>query len=96
MILLSKIESYWTERAAGYSQVNQHELATGQDQIWLAEIKKYLPEKKRLKILDIGTGPGFFAVLLTKAGYDVTAIDYTEAMLEEAKKNAGSFAGLPR
>jgi SAM-dependent methyltransferase len=94
MMLLPKIESYWTGRAAGYSQVNQYELATGQDQIWLAEIKKYLPAARGLKILDIGTGPGFFAVLLTKAGYDVTAIDYTEAMLEEAKKNAGSFAGL--
>mgnify|MGYP002589451343 CR=1 FL=1 len=30
--------------------------------------------------------------LLTKAGYDVTAVDYTEAMLEEAKKNAGALA----
>ena len=45
-----------------------------------------------LKILDVGTGPGFFAILLTKAGYDVTAVDYTEAMLEEAKKNAGALA----
>lgn len=87
-MILSQIEQYWTGRAEGYSQVNQHELATGQDRVWLDEIRRHLPEGA-LKILDVGTGPGFFAILLTKAGYDVTAVDYTEAMLEEAKKNAG-------
>lgn len=40
----------------------------------------------------IGTGPGFFSIILAEAGYQVTAVDYTEAMLEEAKKNAGAFA----
>ena len=90
-MILSQIEQYWTGRAEGYSQVNQHELATGQDRVWLGEIRRHLPEGA-LKILDVGTGPGFFAILLTKAGYDVTAVDYTEAMLEEAKKNAGALA----
>ena len=90
-MILSQIEQYWTGRAEGYSQVNQHELATGQDRVWLDEIRRHLPEGA-LKILDVGTGPGFFAILLTKAGYDVTAVDYTEAMLEEAKKNAGALA----
>lgn len=90
-MLLTQIEQYWTGRAEGYSQVNQHELATGQDQVWLTEIQKHLPEGKNLKILDIGTGPGFFAILMAKAGYDVTAVDYTEAMLDEARKNAGSY-----
>lgn len=90
-MLLPEIEHYWTGRAEGYSQVNQYELATGQDQVWLNEIEKHLPKKENLKILDIGTGPGFFAILLAKAGYEVTAVDYTEAMLKEAKKNAGSY-----
>ena len=71
-MILSQIEQYWTGRAEGYSQVNQHELATGQDRVWLDEIRRHLPEGA-LKILDVGTGPGFFAILLTKAGYDVTA-----------------------
>lgn len=91
-MILSQIEHYWTGRAEGYSQVNQHELATGQDQVWLREIEEHLPKKPELKILDVGTGPGFFAILLARAGYDVTAVDYTEAMLGEARKNAGSLA----
>ena len=91
-MILSQIEHYWTGRAEGYSQVNQHELSTGQDQVWFQEISRYLPEGKALKILDVGTGPGFFAILLARQGYDVTAVDYTEAMLEEARKNAGALA----
>lgn len=91
-MILSQIEHYWTGRAEGYSQVNRHELATGQDQVWFQEIERHLPKKQDLKILDVGTGPGFFAILLAQEGYDVTAVDYTEAMLEQAKKNAGALA----
>jgi len=91
-MILPKIEHYWTGRAEGYSQVNQHEQEVGQDQVWLREIERHLPKEKNLKILDVGTGPGFFAIFLTKAGYHVTAVDYTEAMLLEAKKNAGDLA----
>ena len=45
-----------------------------------------------VKVLDIGTGPGFFAILLAEAGFQVTAVDYTEEMLREARKNAGNLA----
>lgn len=91
-MLLSKIEQYWTKRAEGYSEANRHEFAAGQDQVWFREIRKHLPEEKNLKILDVGTGPGFFAILLARQGYEVTAVDYTEAMLQQAKYNAGSLA----
>ncbi len=49
-MILAQIEQYWTGRAEGYSQVNQHELATGQDRVWLDEIRRHLPEGA-LKIL---------------------------------------------
>mgnify|MGYP000414643397 CR=1 FL=1 len=35
---------------------------------------------------------GIFAILLAEAGYQVTAIDYTEEMLKEAQQNAGGMA----
>ena len=51
-----------------------------------------------MKILDIGTGPGFFPMILSEAGYTVTAVDYTEEMLEKAKENLGKYTkyGLER
>lgn len=100
--ILSENLAYWTGRAAGYSEVNQTELATSQKEKWSrclrSEISRRFPgiPPERLRVLDIGTGPGFFAILLCEAGYDVTAVDLTPAMLEEARKNAGSLAGRIR
>ena len=100
--ILSENKSYWTGRAAGYSEVNRLELATAQRQKWSdclrAEIARHFPDRapESLRVLDVGTGPGFFAILLCELGYDVTAIDLTPAMLEEAKKNAGELAGSIR
>lgn len=47
-------------------------------------------------MLDVGTGPGFFAIILAELGYQVTAVDYTASMLEEARRNAGALAGCIR
>ena len=100
--ILSENLAYWTGRAAGYSEVNQAELATSQREKWSrclrAEISRSFPgtPPEQLHILDIGTGPGFFAILLCEAGCGVTAVDLTPAMLEEAKKNAGPLAGRIR
>ena len=56
-------------------------------------MKGQFPEKAKdeIKILDIGTGPGFFPVILAEAGYKVTAVDYTQEMLDTAKRNAGNL-----
>ena len=102
MSLLSENKSYWTGRAASYSQVNQLELATEQRRKWSdclhAEIARQFTGRApgSLRVLEVGTGPGFFAILLRELGYDVTAIDLTPAMLTEAKKNAGELAGKIR
>lgn len=87
-------KAYWDNRAAGYSQVNQLELNTDQRQIWqnelVCQIKRHFQKKPH--ILEVGTGPGFFAIILAEAGYSVTAVDYTPAMLLQAKANAGILA----
>lgn len=43
-------------------------------------------------MLDVGTGPGFFAIILAELGYQVTAVDYTASMLDAARRNAGALA----
>ena len=98
-MIFDENREYWTSRAAGYSEVNQLELSSAQRQKWsdclYAEITQQFRDRaaETIRVLEVGTGPGFFAILLCKLGYDVTAIDLTPAMLEEAKKNAGELAG---
>lgn len=96
--ILSENKRYWTGRSAGYSEANRAELSTERKENWRnclkSEITRHFPDRELagLRVLDVGTGPGFFAILLCELGMQVTAVDLTPAMLEEAKKNAGSFA----
>ena len=77
---LKELEQYWSNRAEGYSMVNQEELAGEQRIKWLHYLKTRFPDRspEDISVLDIGTGPGFFAIILAEAGYRVTAVDYTE------------------
>ncbi len=95
--ILEENKEYWTGRASGYSEVNRLELRTAQREKWKeclrAELERQFPNRsfEELRVLEIGTGPGFFAILLRELGCDVTAIDLTPAMLAEAKENAGAL-----
>ncbi len=91
--LLKDIENYWTNRAEGYSDQNKAELADKRRDLWRDVICEHMPakDKEEIKILDIGTGPGFFPIMLAQNGYRVNAVDYTPEMLVKAKENAGEL-----
>ena len=95
--ILMENRTYWTHRAPSYSEVNREELATHQHAVWkqvlTEQISACFPGRTpdQIHILEIGTGPGFFAILLAEAGYQVTAIDLTPSMLDEARSNAGKL-----
>ena len=78
-------------RAEGILRSMKKELAGSQREAWLHVLEEQFPEKKKeeMKILDIGTGPGFFPMILSEAGYTVTAVDYTEEMLEKGERESG-------
>lgn len=96
--ILNENRSYWTQRAATYSRENREELADEHRTIWrnviLEQIRAQYPNKalSELRILEVGTGPGFFAIILAEAGCRVTAVDLTPQMLAEARQNAGTLA----
>ena len=92
--LKSTIEQYWTRRASSYTEVVRKNLADGWDGKWADELIRNFPktEGRALRVLDIGTGPGFYAIILASRGYDVTAVDLSDGMLEQAKANAGELA----
>lgn len=93
--ILNENRAYWTQRAASYSEVNRGELSDEHRENWrnviVRQIREQFPERKAedIRVLEVGTGPGFFAIILAEAGYHVTAIDLTPSMLEQARENAG-------
>lgn len=91
--VLEKVENYWDVRSESYCQGNLEELNSFKKDVWIQVINEYSPKivGGKLSVLDIGTGPGFFAIIMAESGHNVTAIDYTEAMLEKAKSNASMF-----
>ena len=78
------VVDYWTKRAPAFKKQRQEELKSEKMLQWQTEICSRLPQKSGLTILDIGCGTGFFSILLAEKGHDVTGIDLTESMIEEA------------
>lgn len=87
MNLKSAVEKNFSYEAEQYSENVKIELESNLPAQWISLIQKYIPHTDYENILDIGTGPDFFPIILSKHGYTVTGIDCTPAMLEEAKKN---------
>lgn len=88
MNLQSMVEDNWSKAAENYSNIIKNELSSFKKKAWLDIILENAPKKEKLNILDIGTGPGFFAIILSLAGHRVTAVDCTDEMISCAKRNA--------
>lgn len=80
-----KIAAYWTKRSDSFLEQRRAELHSALADRWLEEIRKYLPEKNPLRILDVGCGTGFFTILLAKQGHQVTGTDLTPDMVANAR-----------
>lgn len=88
MSMQERIENYWQDEASRYSSQIWKEMNGFKKDAWIKLIDEYRPAGDKLKILDIGTGPGFFAMILSQMGHTVTAVDCTDNMLKEAEHNA--------
>lgn len=84
----TRVTDYWTQRVSQFSALRIRELHSEKAGLWMHELETYLPAQSGLKILDIGTGTGFFAFLLAARGHAVTGIDLTADMIREAKRTA--------
>lgn len=83
-----RMASYWSKRAADFGALRMKEFSGKMRERWMAEFRKHLPMDKPLRILDLGTGTGFFAFLLGMEGHTVTGIDLTEDMICQARRSA--------
>lgn len=82
------IADYWTGRVEKFEALRLDELNSPMRGRWLDELHRYLPPGRALDILDIGTGTGFFSLLLAAEGHRVTGIDLTGEMIRGARRTA--------
>jgi SAM-dependent methyltransferase len=84
--LKTSVKNYWDWRSATFGHDADRSTAIAdQWETLVHELVKDVPGKRAL---DIGTGTGQFAVYLARAGFDVTGIDISAAMIAEARRYA--------
>lgn len=86
--LTEAVINYWSLRAPNFNIVRRNEMRDPITQRWIDVIFSHLPADRVLNILDVGTGTGYFAIILAQQGHITTGIDITPAMLAEAKRNS--------
>lgn len=76
----------WDHSEKGYNDIIQQEFVeTGE--IWTQLLLENAPVTGKAA-LDVGTGPGFLAMILAMEGFDVTGVDCSEKMVMRARENA--------
>ncbi|MCQ2085563.1 MAG: class I SAM-dependent methyltransferase, partial [archaeon] len=87
MTLLKEIETHWSGRVESYNSSVEKQLATGRSDKWISEVLRDVPAGKKLKVLDVGCGPGFFEMGLASYGFELMGIDYNQDMVNKASEN---------
>lgn len=87
-----KVTTYWNERSQTYSNSVKDELKDFHYQAWSeALLQKIAPlaqqQTGNLRVLDLGCGPGFFEIILSRHGCNIDAIDSSHTMLTQASEN---------
>ena len=86
-----KMIQYWSQRTDDFSAQRCREFKSPKRQLWLEEFRNYIPMNQSLRILDVGTGTGFFANMLALEGHQTVGIDLTASMIEEARRKADLY-----
>ena len=92
-MLQKEMAEYWSQGSQNYDRIIRDELKSFRPEQWQKLILGQAPKKDSLAVLDVGCGPGFFSIILSQAGHQVTGVDCAAGMLERARLNA-EFSGV--
>ncbi|WP_440944810.1 class I SAM-dependent methyltransferase [Methanosarcina sp. T3] len=90
-----QIREWWDAAEHDYDAIAAHGVHSEEErELWTEVITQLLGTDQQLKILDMGTGTGFLALLLAELGYEVTGADWAASKLEKARtkmERTGNF-----
>ena len=91
----ANIIAYWNTLSPTYDDAPDHRVRSEvEHEAWLAVLRPLLPPPPP-RLLDLGTGTGFLALLLTELGHQVLGIDIAAEMLTIAREKAAGLASPP-
>jgi SAM-dependent methyltransferase len=91
------IAAAWEAGAASYDESLRHGIIHEDEAVaWSRLATAIFGDPRRTDVpiklvLDVGTGTGLMALLAAELGHDVTALDMSEAMLDQARQKARSL-----
>lgn len=88
IVMIEAIQKHWSRDAKSYAKAVRSTLDSKKARSSWQELFTDALGGGKLKVLDVGTGPGIVALMLAELGHDVTAVDFSEEMLAAARKNA--------
>ncbi|MGL3608003.1 class I SAM-dependent methyltransferase [Rhizobium sp. G187] len=95
--LRDEIKAYWSARAATFDLSPGHEIFSEEERAaWHALFERHLGKGQGRKALDLASGTGVISHLMDDLGYQVTGIDWSEAMLERARAKAATRGRIIR
>jgi len=84
-----KIRAFWDNPGHDYDASPGHGVnSPSEKEMWRRAMNQLLGSSRDLKILDVGTGTGFLALLLADMGYNVTGVDWAESKIQKARDKA--------
>jgi ubiquinone/menaquinone biosynthesis C-methylase UbiE len=85
--LKDEIREYWSKRSETFDLSPGHEIFSDDERgAWHRLIRRHLGEGKGRAVLDLASGTGVISRLLSETGFKVTGLDFSEAMLERARR----------
>lgn len=86
-----EIREFWSERAATFDQSVGHEIFSAAERRgWHRLIRKHLGAGDGRTLLDLACGTAVISHLMHDMGFRVTGLDWSEAMLEQARAKAAA------
>jgi len=88
--LKDDIREYWSRRSETFDLSPGHEIFNEEERNgWYALFRRHLGEGAGRPVLDLASGTGVISHLLYDLGFEVTGLDFSDAMLARARAKAG-------